>query len=121
MTETKQKPEIHQRLSPAEAQAKGRVPPGMVWDEDTQTPVERGFAIERAQLERPLDLARQLESWRKNRETLVAFVRDYLEEASYDDKGYPVPGQVRDFYKIPGAPTKALTKRGSEKLANLFR
>jgi len=53
---------------------------------------------------------------------LLTFVRNYLEEATYDAKGYPIQGQVRDFYQVPGAgETKALTKRGAEKLATLFR
>jgi hypothetical protein len=120
-TKTTAKPEVRTRLTAAKAQAQGLVPAGFVFDEETQQPVERGFALERAQLERPTDLALQLESWEKNRATLVAFVKKYLEEASYDKKGYPVPGQVRDYYTVPGAQTKALTKRGGEKLANLFR
>jgi len=121
MTATKPKPEGRERLTAAEAQAQGHVPPGHVWDEAEQQAVPRGTAIEVAQLERPLELATHLAVWKRNRATLVAFVRDYLEEASYDAKGYPVAGQVRDFYNIPGAQTKALTKRGGEKLANLFR
>src|SRR6266702_3861393 len=72
-------------------------------------------------LERPVDLEQQLAAWERNRKTLVRFVQSYLEEASYDAKGHPVPGQVRDYYKVPGAQTKALTKRGGEKLAQLFR
>jgi len=108
-------------VTAADAQAKDLVPPGEVWDEQRQRAIPRGVALEIAQLERPLDLQRHLDDWKKNRETLVAFVKTYLEEASYDAKGYPVPGQVRDFYKIPGAQTKALTKRGAEKLGNLFR
>lgn len=109
-------------LTAAEAQAKGLVPPGQVWDEETQEPVARGFALERAQLERAIDLGGHLEDWKRNREQLLTFVRNYLEEASYDGKGYPVQGQVRDFYKVPGAgETKALTKRGAEKLSTLFR
>ena len=109
------------RHTAAEAQAHGLVAPGETWNEETQAPEPRGVALERAALERPIDLAAQLDSWQQNRGTLVRFVKEYLEEASYDAKGYPVPGQMRDFYKIPGAPTKALTKRGAEKLGNLFR
>ncbi|HMH81390.1 MAG TPA: hypothetical protein VK531_00860 [Gemmatimonadales bacterium] len=106
----------------AEAQAQGLVPAGHVWDEETQQPIARGFALERAQLERAIDLGGHLEDWKRNREQLLTFVRNYLEEASYDGKGCPVQGQVRDFYKVPGAgETKALTKRGAEKLGTLFR
>ncbi len=121
MTATKEKPEVRTRLTAADAQAQGLVPTGHAWNEDTQAPEPRGMALERAQLERPLDLARHLDDWKRNRDVLVAFVRDYLEEASYDQKGYPIAGQVRDFYKVPGSQTKALTKRGGEKVANLFR
>ncbi len=117
----KGKPEVRTRLSRSEAQATGLVPPGHAWNEDTQAVEPLGVALERAQLARPLDLASHLEAWEENRKILVTFVQKYLEEASYDQKGYPVPGQVRDFYKIPGAQTKALTKRGAEKLGNLFR
>src|SRR2546423_8637377 len=88
-------------ITAAEAQAQGLVPPGEVWDEQRQRPIPRGIALEIAQLERPLELQRNLEDWKKNRAALVAFVKDYLEEASYTKDGYPVPGQVRDFYKIP--------------------
>lgn len=123
MTAPKTRPgvEVRTRLTAAEAQAQGRVPPGQVWDEETQQAIARGVAIEAAQLERPLDLAAHLHDWKKNRETLVRFVKEYLEEASYDAKGRPIPGQMRDFYKVPGSQTKALTKRGGEKVANLFR
>lgn len=116
------KTEVRERLTPAEAQAKGLIPLGHVWDEGTQQPIARGVALEEAQLDRPLDLTHQLDDWKRNRDRLLAFVRDYLEEASYDAKGYPIQGQVRDFYKVPGGgETKALTKRGAEKLATLFR
>ncbi len=115
------KAEVRQRLTAAEAQAQGLVPAGHVWNERDQAPEPRGFALEAAALERPLDLARQLDTWKRNRDVLLSFVRDYLEEASYDEKGYPIPGQVRDYYKVPGSQTKALTKRGGEKVANLFR
>src|SRR5712691_6066601 len=109
-------------VTAAEAQAKGFVPPGHAWDEETQQATPRGFALERAQLERAIDLGGHLEDWKRNREQLLTFVRNYLEEASYDGKGYPLQGQVRDFYKVPGAgETKALTKRGAEKLGTLFR
>lgn len=114
-------PEVRTRLTAADAQARGLVEPGFVWDEDQQRPIPRGVALEQAQLERPLDLANHLADFKKNRATLVAFVREYLEEASYDAKGYPIAGQVRDFYKVPGSKTKALTKRGGEKIATLFR
>lgn len=117
----KGKSEIRTRLSAAEAQAQGRVAPGEAWNEELQAVEPRGVALERAQLERPVDLAAHLEDWQKNRTVLVRFVKTYLEEASYDAKGYPVPGQVRDYYKVPGAQTKALTKRGAERIGDLYR
>ncbi len=119
---TPTKPDVRVRLTAAEAQAQGLVPLDHVWNEDLQTAEPRGMAVERAQLERPMDLAHQLSSWQRNRVQLVSFAHQYLEEASYDAKGSPIAGQLRDYYKVPGGgEIKALTKRGAEKLGTLFR
>jgi hypothetical protein len=118
---TTERPAGPKRFTAEEAQLNGLIPTGHVWDEQEQQAIPRGVAIEVAQLERPTDLALQLDAWKRNRATLVAFVKTYLEEASYDEKKLPIPGQVRDFYKVPGSETKALTKRGGEKVATLFR
>lgn len=110
-----------ERLSAAEAQAKGLVPTGFVWDEETQQPVERGTAIMVAQLDKQVDLAANLNAFSRNRATLMKFVKEYLVEAEYDSRNLPLPGKMHDFYKVPGAQTKALTKLGAEKLGHLFR
>lgn len=115
------KPEVRERLTAAEAQAKGLVPTGHVWDEDTQQPIERGTALMVAQLDKHVDLAANLNAFAKNRATLMRFVKEYLQEAEYDSRDLPVPGKMHDFYKVPGAQTKALTKLGAEKLGHLFR
>ncbi len=108
----------------AEAQLNGLIKPGEAWDEATQKAIPRGEALEIAQLERPLDLAQQLATYQRNRKTLANFVRQYFEEAEYDARGNLVPGKLRDYYQFPGAPEdgpKALTKRGAEKLGQLYR
>lgn len=85
------------------------------------TAPEIGTAIFRDQLDKPMDLAANLERFQKNRLVVLKFCRQLLVEAAYDEKGYLVPGQLNDFYLVPGAKTKALTKKGSENLAQLFR
>jgi hypothetical protein len=72
-------------------------------------------------LARPVDLAKNLKVLERHRTILGRFLRDVLEEAAYDDEGRPLPGQLHDYYRVPEAPTKALTKLGAEKLAALFR
>jgi hypothetical protein len=76
--------------------------------------------LERAQLERPLDLAKNFEAMEKNRATLVKFVAGKMAESAYKPDKYPVSGQMHDFYRLPGFDKKVLTKQGSEKLAQLF-
>lgn len=110
-----------ERLTAEEAQARGMVPAGMVWDETTQAPIARGDAIVSAALERPVDLQRNLEAWRQNRETLVRFIGQYLQEADYNEQRYPISGQMHDYYRLPNYDKKALTKQGAEKIAQLFR
>ena len=109
------------RFDAAEAQARGLVPPGHVWDESTQRPIARAEAMIVAQLERPVELAKNLQMFKRNREILVQFVREYLVEADYDSRGYPIAGKLHDFYKVPGSENKALTKLGAEKVGQLFR
>jgi hypothetical protein len=125
-TATKEQPsaadaEVKRLLSAQEATDKGLVPVDHVWDQQSQTAVPRGLALEAAMLERPVDLEAQLAWWKKQRDILLNFVKTYLEEASYDSRGYPIQGKLRDYYVVPGAKQKALTKRGAEKLAGLFR
>jgi hypothetical protein len=79
------------------------------------------MALLAEQLERPVDLQRNLEAFKANRDVLMRFVREYLEEAEYDAKHYLIPGKVHDYYLVPGSQNKALTKLGAEKLAQLFR
>ncbi len=115
-----QKPEVRQRLTAAEAQARFLVPPGHVWDENLQQPIPVGTVMEVASLERPMDLAAALDVWSRNRATLVRFIREHLEEATYDTDGKI--RRTNDYYHVPGAAAGApncLTKRGGERLAQL--
>ncbi len=115
-----QKPEVRQRLTAAEAQARFLVPPGHVWDENLQQPIPVGTVMEVASLERPMDLAAALDVWSRNRATLVRFIREHLEEATYDKDGKIL--RTNDYYHVPGAAAgapNALTKRGGERLAQL--
>jgi hypothetical protein len=95
--------------------ATGDLAPG---SEQTYRPAS-DIAAER--LARPVDLAKNLKVLERHRAILERFLRDHLEEAVYDPQGRPLPGQLHDYYRVPGAPTKALTKLGAEKLAALFR
>lgn len=65
------------------------------------------------------DIKGQLENYRNNRATLVAFIRDYLVESNYKNDR-PVSGQLGDYYKVPYSSTWAPTKTGAEKIASLF-
>lgn len=114
---------VRTRLTRAEAEEKYGKQRGMVWDEEEQAWIPLGQAVVQDQLARPMDLERELERFDKNRKILLQFIARYLEEAKYDDRGYPIAGQLNDYYKVPGAAAeqKALTKRGGSKLAQLFR
>lgn len=115
------KAEVRERLTREQAVAKGLVPRGHGWNEDEQRAEPIGTMALAEQLERPMDLQRNLDAFQRNRDTLMKFVRGYLTESDYDGKGYPVPGKVHDYYLVPGSQNKALTKLGAEKLAMLFR
>lgn len=108
-------------ITAPDAQAAGLVPHGHVWDEQLQEAIPRGMAITAQRMDRHVDLAANLEAFQRNRQTLMRFVGEFLQESEYDEKGYPVPGRLHDFYKVPGSENKALTKLGGEKLAQLFR
>ena len=112
---------LQKRLTKDEAQEAGLIPPHQTWDEEGQRPVPIGSAILADALARPLDLEQQLQQFKKNRDTILRFIKDYLVEAEYDKKGNPIPGKVGDYYKVPGSENKALTKRGSSKVNQLFR
>lgn len=96
-------------------------PIGMALDPETGAYVPRGEAIMLAAMAQEPDLAKQLERWERNRQIVVRFTQQYLTESEYDRRGYPVPGKVGDYYKVPGAAVKALTKRGAEKVCQLLR
>ena len=100
---------------------RGLLPKGHAWDEDLQQAVPIGMAVIAEQLERPLDLQQNLDTFKTNRATLLRFVGHYLREAEYDEKKLPVPGKMGDYYVVPGAKTKALTKLGGENLGQLYR
>ena len=123
---TSPRPEVHTKKTAAEA---GEPPePGLVWDEEVQSWVPRGEAMLHAALARPLNLEEELVRWARDQATVLSFVKRYLEEAEYEQnaKGQPIPGKLiagklRDYYVVPGATTKALTKRGAAKTARLHR
>jgi hypothetical protein len=54
----------------------------------------------------------------RRREALLRFVADVLEEADYDNGR---PTRINDYYKVPGSNGLALSKRGAEKLGDLYR
>src|SRR5260370_6510384 len=96
-------------------------PPGMVWDERVKALVPRAEAMLADRLEAPDDLESQLAAYAKNRATLMRFIKQHLVEAEYDDEGKFIPGHLNDFYLVPGAKTKELTKGGARKLGQLYR
>jgi hypothetical protein len=113
---------VSTKLTAAQAEEKFGKKPGMVWDEDLQEFIALGQALMVEQMGRPVDLAKNLEQFKANRAVVLKFIRsEYFEEAKYDSKGDLVPGQLGDFYKVPGSDQKALTKRGSSKIKQLFR
>lgn len=122
MTAAAQKPrtEVAVRLTAAQAEAKGLVLHGERWDEETQTAVPFAQDYLERRMAEPEDLAKNLAAWQKNRDVLVRFIREKLQEADYGENKYPVGGQMHDFYKLPNYDKKALTKQGAEKLAQLF-
>lgn len=96
--------------------------PQSVWSEEEQGWVARGQAIVAALQEREADPAWQLQQYDKTRTALVEFVASKMQEAEYDKLGYPIPGNLHDYYVVPGGgKTKALTKLGAEKMADLRR
>ena len=118
---TTQQPELGERLTAAEAQAQFLVPIGMAWDEELQKPIPRGEAMELAKLDRPLDLEQNLKAYGAMRQQVLKFVGEQLVESEYNEKGYPVPGKLGDFYKLPNFDKKQLTKIGAEKISSFFR
>ena len=110
-----------ERLTAGEAQAQFLVPVGMSWDEDQQKPIPRGEAIELAKLDKPLDLAQNLEQYAAMRKQVLKFIGEQLVESEYTEKGYPVAGKLGDFYKLPNFDKKQLTKIGAEKISSFFR
>lgn len=118
---TRPAPLVQERLTKEQAAEKFGNTMGMVWDEQLQEFVPLGQALVLEQLGRPVDLAQNLETFEKTRRVLMAFIKDYLEESNYDDKGAPIAGQLGDYYKVPGSEQKALTKRGASKIKQLFQ
>jgi hypothetical protein len=119
---TATKPTVQTRLTAAEAEDKYGKQMGQVWDEDLQQFVALGQALVMKQLGAPLDLAKNLESFKANRDVVIKFIQsDYFEEAKCDAKGDLIAGQLGDYYQVPGSTSKALTKRGASKIKQLFR
>ena len=76
------------------------------------------------QLAKPEDLVAALDAYDRNRKVLMKFIANHLQESVYEQRdGLKVPkaGEMNDYYLVPGATTKALTKLGAEKLGQLFR
>lgn len=114
-------PKTPERLDKGEAQIRGLVPIGHVWDEDLQQPIPLAESVQLAQLGKAIDLERNLAAWQAMRTTLVRFIEKHLVQAKYDPKGYPLSGQLHDYYKLPSFDKRTLTKQGAEKIAQLFR
>lgn len=84
--------------------------------------VPRGEMILRDAMDKPLDLEKNLERFKRNRDVVLRFCAEVLQEAAYDKAtGDLIPGRLNDYYMVPGSVTKALTKKGSENLAQLFQ
>jgi hypothetical protein len=114
------------RLTAAQAEEKFGKQPGQVWDAELQEFVALGHALVVEQMGRQVDLAANLQTFKANRDVVIRFVQgEYFEEAKYvlegKDKGNLIPGQLGDYYKVPGSDQKALTKRGASKIKQLFR
>ncbi len=105
------------RLTKADAGNK----PGHVWDEERQEFIPLGAALAIERWEKPADLEANLKQFTVMRKAVLDFVGRQLEEAKYNDKGYPVPGQLGDYYTLPNYDKKQLTKRGGGKVAAFFR
>lgn len=72
----------------------------------------------------PDNLVEQLDAYDRNRRVLMKFIATHLHESEYDERDrmkLPKAGAMNDYYLVPGATTKALTKLGAEKLGQLFR
>lgn len=119
-------PVVRERLTKEQAAEKYGNKAGLVWDEDLQDFVPLGQALVIEEMGRPVDLARNLDAFKTNRDVVIRFVQgQYFEEAQYvkegKHKGDLIPGQLGDYYKVPGSDQKALTKRGASKIKQLFR
>lgn len=114
--------EVARRLTAAQAEEQFGKQPGQVWDEDLQQFVALGQALVIEQMGKPIDLAKNLEAFQANRKVVLRFIKsEYFEESKYTEKGYPLAGQLGDYYKVPGSEQMALTKRGASKIKQLFR
>lgn len=112
---------VKQRMTKDEAQTAGVVPLGHVWDEQTQQPIPLGAAIEIAAQERAADPGVMMKAFDDTRTMILQFVREKMQAAEVDQKGYLVEGKLHHFYVVPSSTRKALTKTGAELLASLFR
>lgn len=67
------------------------------------------------------DLQVALQEWERDRDYVRQFLREYLREAEYNDRGYPINGRMHDYYRLPGAePSWKPTEVGAEKVALFF-
>lgn len=131
MSTTKETPghavEVRKRLTEEQAHEQGLVPHGSMWDEEAQQAVPFGFGYRERAIARGENLEQRLTTLERDRNVLTRFIEKQMVEAQYNaadgpggKKGYPVKGSMHDFYKLPNYDKKALTKQGSEKLAQFF-
>lgn len=120
-------PELGRLLTREMAEAKGLVPKGHVWDEARQEALPLGMAIREESIARGEDLEERLKRYAKDRAMVLRFIAEQMHESEYfkedcpqGKKGYPVPGRMGDYYRLPGFSKKVLTKQGSEKLMSFF-
>ena len=123
-------PIVRERFTKQQAVERGLVPAGMTWDEEAQEAVGIGSALLAEQLGRPVDLQKNLDAFKSNRAVVLEFIKsEYFEEAKYvtspknagEKVGDLIPGQLGDYYRVPGSDQKAMTKRGASKIKQLFR
>jgi len=82
-------------------------------------PIERVGVI--PDRDREASLEERLAQFKIDRESVLRFVKDYLIESEYDEKGNPITGRLGDYYKVYGSEQRALTKGGASKVKQLFK
>ena len=112
--------DVARRLTAQEAEEQGKVGRGEAWDAERQVALPLAQAVREDAIQRGEDLETGLARFTRNRTALLRFIAAQMVESEYTDKKYPAPGKMHDYYRLPGFDKKALTKQGSEKLAQFF-